>query len=253
MKGVAVLTEARSGSSWLGSLTNASGVMGQTKEWLKPLFLKPEPRGYEALEQAVLRQASTENGRFAIKVFPRQLAWSKGRWGRDFLFEMRRRHDLAFITLERRDRLRQAISFYRAGVSNSWTSWDKGRDVAVPYSFAGISRAFFQIEQSYAFRRAYLDFSQLPSRHFVYEDLLADPQPYIEAVAGLLDVGVPASLPVSRFVVQRDDITEDWVARFRQASAERGAIEAIEEQPVPRTLQNFARIALKRPLNRRQF
>ncbi|WP_254634289.1 Stf0 family sulfotransferase [Mesorhizobium sp. GbtcB19] len=251
VKGVAVLTEARSGSSWLASLTNATGLMGHSREWLKPSHIGSGPRSYDALEETVLRKASTENGCFALKVFPRQLAWSKGRCGKDFLLEMRKQHDLGFITLERRDRLRQAISFYRASVSNTWTSGGAGP--GVEYSFAGISRAFFQIEQSYAFWRAYLDLSQWPSRHFVYEDLLADPQPYVEAVAELLGVPVPAYVPVSGFAVQRDELTEDWVARFRQTSAERGAIEAIEEPPVPRTLQNFARIALKRPLSRRQF
>lgn len=253
VKGVAVLTEARSGSNWLGSLTNATGIMGCSAEWLKPAYLGSEQRAYGALEEAVLRQASTENGRFAIKVFPRQLAWAKGRCGKDFLLEVGKQYELGFITLERRDRLRQAISFYRASVSRSWTSRHKGRDVAVPYSFAGISRAFFQIEQSYAFWRAYLELSQLPCRAFVYEDLLADPQPYLEAVAELLDVPAPASMPVSRFAVQRDELTEDWVMRFRQEAQKKGATEAIEDTPVPRTLDNFARIALKRPLSRRQF
>ncbi|MGX5800607.1 Stf0 family sulfotransferase [Bradyrhizobium sp. Arg314] len=253
MKGVAVLTEGRSGSSWLGSLTNATGIMGRSGEWLKPLHLGPEPRGYEALEEAVIRKASTENGRFAVKVFPRHLAWSKGKCGKDFLLEIRRKHDLGFITLERRDRLRQAISFYRASVSNSWASWINGAGSPVPYSFAGISRAFFQIEQSYAFWRAYLDLSDLPYRHFVYEDLLADPRPYLEAVAELLDVPAPASVPVTEFKVQRDDLTEDWLRRFRREAAQMGAIEAIEEAPVPRTFDNFARIALKRPLSRRRF
>jgi len=253
LKGVAVLTEGRSGSSWLGSLTNATGIMGNSKEWLKPLYLGPEPRSYDVLEETVIHKSSTENGRFAVKVFPRHLVWSKGKCGKDFLLEIRKKHDLGFITLERRDRLRQAISFYRASVSNSWASWYKGAGSPVPYSFAGISQAFFQIEQSYAFWRAYLDLSQLPSRHFVYEDLLDDPQPYLEAVAGLLDVPVPAAVPVSQFKIQRDDLTEDWVSRFRHGAAEMGAIEAIEEAPVPRTLDNFARIALKRPLSRRRF
>jgi len=227
--------------------------MGQSGEWLKPAYLGLDPRGYDALEEMVIRKSSTENGRFAIKVFPRHLVWSKGKCGKDFLFEIRRNNDLDFILLERRDRLRQAISFYRASVSRSWTSRHKEADTPVQYSFAGISQAFFQIEQSYAFWRAYLNLSQLPRRQFVYEDLQQDPQPYVEAVAELLDVPVPAAVPVSPYTIQRDDLTEDWVARFRREAAERGAIEAIEEAPVPRTLDNLARFAMKRPLSRRRF
>lgn len=254
LRGVAVLTEGRSGSSWLGSLTDATGVMGRSGEWLNPGYLGFElPRQYDALEEAVLRKASTENGCFAVKLFPRHLIRSKDRCGRDFLLEIRKKHDLGFIVLERRDRLRQAVSFYRASVSRLWSSRHKGADAPVPYSFAGISQAFFQIEQSYAFWRAYLNLSELRHRQFVYEDLQQDPQPYLEAVAELLAVRVPATVPVSKYEVQRDDLTEDWVTRFRRDAGEKGAIEAIEEAPVRRTLDNLARFALKRPLNRRRF
>jgi hypothetical protein len=41
--------------------------------------------------------------------------------------------------------------------------------------------------------------------------------------------------------------------RFREDAATKGAIEAIEDMPVPRTLDNLARFALKRPLARRRF
>jgi len=227
--------------------------MGHSREWLKPFYLGPDPRRYDALEETVISQSSTANGRFAVKVFPRHLSWSKGKCGKDFLLEVRKNNDLSFILLERRDRLRQAISFYRASTANSWASLDKGPASPVSYSFAGISQAFFQIEQSYAFWRAYLDLSQLPYRHFLYEDLLPDPKPYLDAVAELLDVPVPATVPVSQLKIQRDELTEDWVKRFRQEAEKKGAIEAIEEAPVPRTLDNFARIALKRPLSRRRF
>lgn len=253
LRGVAVLTEGRSGSHWLGSLTNATGVMGRSEEWLNPGYLGFQPDSYDALEKAVIGNSSTDNGRFALKVFPRHLAWSKGLCGKDFLFEIRRGNALGFILLERRDRLRQAISFYRASVSRFWTSRHKGADVAVAYSFAGISQAYFQIEHSYAFWRAYLTLSGLPYRQFVYEDLQPDPQPYLEAVAGFMDVPVPDAVPVSKLRIQRDDLTEEWVARFRQEVAEKGAIEAIEEVPVPRTLDNLTRLMLKRPLKRKGF
>ncbi|TPI19772.1 Stf0 family sulfotransferase [Mesorhizobium sp. B4-1-1] len=253
MKGVAVLTEGRSGSNWLGSLTNATGVMGRSAEWLKSAYLGSEPRAYAALEEAVMRKSSTENGRFAVKVFPRHLIWSKEKCGKDFLLEVRQDKDLGFILLERRDRLRQAISFYRASVSRLWTSREQDAGSVVPYSFAGISQAFFQIEQSYAFWRAYLNLSELPYRRFVYEDLLADPQPYLDAVAELLGVPAPATVPVSQLRIQRDDVTEEWARRFRQEAGHKGAIEAIGDAPVPRTLDNLVRFATKRPLNRRRF
>ena len=253
MRGVAILTEVRSGSNWLGSLTNATGLMGRSEEWLNRGYLGIDPDGYDALEAAVLQKASTPNGRFAIKVFPSHLAWAKEKSGKDFLFEIRKTHDLSFVLLERRDRTRQAISAYRASISRVWTSKHRATRGPARYSFAGISQAFFEIERSYAFWRAYLSLSDLSCQSFVYEDLQQDPKPYLEALARFMQVPVPATTPLSELEVQRDVVTEQWVARFREDVEAKGAIDAIEDAPLPRTLDNLTRFAFKKPLARKRF
>lgn len=227
--------------------------MGKSDEWLDPVCLGFEPTEYDALEKAVIQKASTENGRFAVKLFPRHLRWSKEKFGKDFLFEIRKKHELGIILLERRDRVRQAISFYRARMSGLWTFRDQGRKQPIPYDFAGICQAYFQIEQSYTFWKAYLNLSELDFRLFYYEDMLEDSQPYIEAVAGFLDISAPEATPVSDLRIQRDSLTEDWSARFREDATAKGAAEALQEMPVARTLSNLARFTLKRPLNRKRF
>jgi hypothetical protein len=93
----------------------------------------------------------------------------------------------------------------------------------------------------------------LDFRQFVYEDLQQDPKPYLEAVADFMGVPVPENISDSKFTIQRDTLTEEWMMRFREDAATKGAIEAIEDMPVPRTLDNLARFALKRPLARRRF
>jgi LPS sulfotransferase NodH len=150
LRGVAVLTEGRSGSNWLGSLTNSTGLMGRSEEWLDPAYLGFEPLSYDVLERTVIEKGATDNGRFGIKLFPRHLRWSREKFGKDFLFEIRGKHELGFILLERRDRIAQAISFYRARMSGVWTSRHKGKSTqgAVPYSFSDISQAYFQIDRS---------------------------------------------------------------------------------------------------------
>lgn len=227
--------------------------MGRSEEWLDPGRLGFKPLKYDALEKAAIQKGSTENGRFAIKLFPRHLLWSKEKFGKDFLFEIRGKHDLGLILLERRDRLQQAVSFYRASISGLWTSRQKGAQAPLPYDFAGICQAYFQIEQSYAFWRAYLSLSELDFRQFFYEDLQQDPKPYLEAMADLMEVPVPETTPVSELRIQRDNLTEEWTTRFREDAASRAAIEAFEDMPVPRTLGNLTRFALKRPLVRKRF
>ncbi|MER8491190.1 Stf0 family sulfotransferase [Mesorhizobium australicum] len=255
MRGVAILTEGRSGSNWLGSLTNATGLMGRSEEWLDPAYLRFKPRSYDALEKAVIAKGSTDNGRFAIKLFPRHLIWCRETFGMDILFQIRSIHGLQFIVLERRDRIQQAISFYRARMSGVWTSRHEGKvkPRAVHYNFADISQAYFQIDRSYAFWKSYLQLSGLDFRHFVYEDLQQDPKPYLKAMADFMGVQVPEDVAKSKFTIQRDNVTEAWMVRFREDAAAKGAIEGIREMAVPRTLDNLARFALKRPLVRKRF
>jgi LPS sulfotransferase NodH len=124
--------------------------MGRSEEWLDPAYLGFEPLSYDVLERTVIEKGATDNGRFGIKLFPRHLRWSREKFGKDFLFEIRGKHELGFILLERGDRIAQAISFYRARMSGVWTSRHKGKSTqgAVPYSFSDISQAYFQIDRS---------------------------------------------------------------------------------------------------------
>ncbi len=72
-KGVLILSVGRSGTNWLKSISDATGRMGHTGEWL----------GFEKLEKPwqadsaqsyydhIIQRASTPNARFSIKIFPR--------------------------------------------------------------------------------------------------------------------------------------------------------------------------------------
>ncbi|MGX7876683.1 Stf0 family sulfotransferase [Mesorhizobium sp. ORM6] len=175
MKGVAILTEARSGSEWLGSLTNSTGLFGKSAEWLDTANLGRKPKSFDELMSAVIDCGGTANGRFAVKLFPRHLHWSQAKYGADFLAECLRRHAMGLVLLERRDRLRQAISYCRAKASGRWRSTMAGAGLVPQYDFAGICQAYFLIEQSYAFWEAYLRMANLPYDHLFYEDLLDDP------------------------------------------------------------------------------
>jgi len=184
MKGVAILTEARSGSEWLGSLTNSTGLLGKSAEWLDTANLGCKPKSFDDLMSAVIDRGATANGTFAVKLFPRHLHWSQARYGADFLAECSRRHSMGLVLLERRDRLRQAISYCRAKASGCWKSTMDGADLVPRYDFAGICQAYFLIEQSYAFWEAYLRLADLAYDHFFYEDLLDDPRPYVRRWPG---------------------------------------------------------------------
>ncbi|MDW9459916.1 hypothetical protein CN231_25340 [Sinorhizobium meliloti] len=116
MRGYLLLTEARSGSNWLGSLVNGAGNMGRSSEWLSPKIhrLDTGALSWDAFFQELLRKCSTPNGVFGSKIFPNQLFVTHEVYGRDFIQHCLAMHDVALVFLRRRDTLRQAISYARA-------------------------------------------------------------------------------------------------------------------------------------------
>ncbi|RAP41956.1 hypothetical protein BYZ73_08165 [Rhodovulum viride] len=212
-----LLAEGRSGSSWLGQLTDATGVMGQSSEWVEPKLLGVDPRrtdaeGYVA---AVVAAASGANGRFALKVFPRHLLWFGETYGADFLTLCARTHDIHLARLTRQDRLRQAISLVKARQTGRWSSELRGNDRHTVFDRAEIARAIHFVERSDAFWNAYETIAGLAPRAFVYETLLEDPTPYLDWAAVALGVSYDAA-PDARYAIQRNAETEDWVARFHR-------------------------------------
>lgn len=248
MKGVAILTEARSGSEWLGSLSNSTGTLGNSAEWLDTINLGFKPKSFDELLSAVIDRGGTANGRFAVKLFPRHLHWSQAKYGADFLAECARRHHMGLILLERRDRLRQAISHCRAKATGRWKSTMSGADLVPQYDFAGICQAYFLIEQSYAFWQAYLRIVNLPYDHFFYEDLLDDPRPYIESMARQLSVEMPEGEFKTNLQLQRDTHTEDWVERFQNDAKSKSPLAHLPENVAPRNIDNFVRFLLKKQM-----
>jgi LPS sulfotransferase NodH len=242
MNGYLMLTEGRSGSSWLGSLTNASGIMGSSSEWLSDPSLREVSNSAEFFSR-VLSKASTPNGCFAVKVFPRHLYATNYKHGFDFIRRCMAEHDTKIIVLFRKDRVRQAISLARASITRQW---DSRREVKkdLKYDFDFICRCYFFIDQSYAFWRSYIELLELPHDIFFYEDLVPDPAPFIRSVSCHLGIKPPEA-PRSEFRVQRDSVTEEWTAQFRKDLAERDILSHGFYRPPSRNVRNLGRFLRK--------
>ena len=85
MKGVLMVTEARSGSNWLGNAASQTGVLGKSGEWISPVNHSVNAKRVTAEEyiQKIFECASTDNGVFYIKIFPRHLHWFQSQFGFD--------------------------------------------------------------------------------------------------------------------------------------------------------------------------
>lgn len=249
MKGYLVLTEARSGSNWLGSLADSTGEMGKLEEWIDPklLGLKPGALAFEPYLERIFDVSSTPNGRYAIKLFPRHLHEVQRVYNVDLIDELRRRHMAEIVVLKRTDRHRQAISFAKARMNDQWRSNTSAHGKAT-YDFDLICRAYFYLDRSYAYWQSYLGLRDIPYASFNYEDLLGDPSPYLAHLAKAVNVPVPERV-TTPLQVQRDDQTEEWLSRFKADLASRDIIGPSMLYPQPsRKLTNLVRFGKKEPL-----
>jgi LPS sulfotransferase NodH len=250
MKGYLLLTEARSGSEWLGSLANNTGRMGISEEWIDSHFLGVKLRDLSGDDffSLVLARSRTENDRFAVKVFPRHLYLASDIYGFDFVDRCMKERDTKLIFLRRNDRVRQAVSFARGLMTRQWRSDSVAKRMAA-YDFPTICRCYFRIEQSYSFWQHYLGLRSLPHESVVYEDLLADPSAYLRMLSEHLDVETPMK-PQTTLAIQRDDSTEAWVEKFNQDALSRNIVEfVVDRRYAPnRNLANLGRFLRKEPM-----
>ena len=246
MRGYLLLTEARSGSNWLGSLINHAGNMGQSSEWLSPKIhrLDMSALSWDAFYAEIIKKSSTPNGNFGSKIFPNHLFLTREIYGKDFIRHCLSVHDVALVFLRRSDTLRQAISYARARQTRSFAAHIGGKAEPV-YDFEQIARCFFYIRDSYVFWQSYLELTGLPFAQFVYEDLVADPSPFVGHIAEHLQVAPPAELRTS-MAVQRDELTEEWIARFRQDSRSADLLGAYDRREhIPGKIKNFYKLATR--------
>lgn len=245
MRGVIVLTEARSGSNWVGSLARNAGL-GNSGEWLDPKQsgLDPSKMNFEEYLRGILEIGSRESSGFFVKVFPGHLFATHRYFKKDFIREVCQRHDTKLLILTRRDRLRQAISFTRGLQTRQWTSRSNTQQEP-SYDFDRISRLYFQIGRSYDFWESYVEMYGYPADRFVYEDLVKGPSPFIASVAEAMGARTP-DVPKSELRVQRDQTTEEWVTHFREELTNRDCLDNLTPSRLPaRNFSNLRRFLTK--------
>lgn len=247
-KGTLILSTARSGSSWLGSLANATGKMGVSLEWLgiQQQPLPPTDLDADGFFNYVVQSASSPNGRFSVKIFPRHLRESTHAYGFDFIKRCVDTYDTRLVLLIRKNRLEQAISLVRARQSHQWKlfsdSSKNSKPSALVYDFDALCLASFHIGRAYEFWQTYLTLTGLPHDVYYYETLCKNPTPWLASMAEHLGVQKPKTNP-SELLIQRDDITLEWQERFAQDIASRGIPESVYQPAAPdRSLSNAIRV-----------
>ena len=255
MKALLILTDIRSGSTWVGKLMSGTGKLGNAEEYLR-IDRQRNVRDPEQVFESIMKEARTENGVFAVKIFPYDLRAFHNHFGYDFIDRCCADHDVSILILERRDRLGQAISAVRASQTNRWSATDPASVIPGSpepqehYDFRAIMREINRISESMAYWRTYVAVRNLPFGFEFYEDILDDSAAFLRRVGNRLGIELPSDLPTATTMrIQRDGTTEQWRTRCLsdfESVRKTGVLWRLHL--VKRTLRNLKAIALKKPV-----
>ncbi len=160
--------------------------------------------------ERLVAHRTTENGVFGVKAHHEQVDVLFFRKGLDPAGVL---PDLRVVWIERRDRVRQAVSLVRARASSRWSADQAGRDEA-PYRREAIDDALADIQRWDDAWAPWLA-SRPPVLRLTYEDLTSDWVGTLSKTFDALDLSPPARWPEPGQRKQSDHISEAWVQRYR--------------------------------------
>jgi LPS sulfotransferase NodH len=207
MRGYAICTEQRSGSSYLCQVLASTGVLGQPLEYFNgrgmASFRPAYPQDADGQLREILRQGATENGVYGVKLFSADYdRLAKG--------GLQRLPNLRFISLVRRDLLGQAISVTRL-VQTNQSHADAAPMGEPAYDPVHIKREIHRLAWGQARWAAFFARCGIVPLYLEYDEISSHPQETADKVARLIGLGEGAQVYTR---VQRDAISEEWRARF---------------------------------------
>lgn len=214
-RGYAICTIPRSGSNYLGQLLSSTGRLGLPLEYFNGSARRvlEDPTFPDNPNEQILRirtSGATPNGIYALKLFPSQhdavrhhLSWTTAL------------PNLRFVYLERADVLGQAISWARALQTGQYRSTQPRRGALI-YETELIHARLLDIAREQARWAAFFARTGLSPTIVIYETLLKNPQAEVRRIASLFGEADAAQIDPSaiNLEIQRDDIADEWRARF---------------------------------------
>jgi LPS sulfotransferase NodH len=241
-----VLATPRSGSTLLGQGLQASGLAGDPKEFFghkMPFWMErwqtPTLPSYAA---RLREERATSNGVFGAKLIYRQLLHLESLARREPeladlpLPEILHRlfPNLHLVWVTREDKVRQAISWFKARQTGVWgqdqgqiapklgRAWRLGDEPLQPgelaFDYDGIAALVRQAEAEDAAIGQFFATNGIEPFRIVYEEFTPRYEETIFALLRWLGITPPTdlTLPNPRTVKLADDRTDEWVARFSE-------------------------------------
>ena len=224
----------RTGSSLLSEALEFTRIAGTPREYFEPEYEADwfDRLGIQDDSQYIekfLAAGSTPNGVFGAKVIWHQLTHLTARLRlilgngySDTELLDRTFPNLRYIFLTRRDKLRQAISYYKATQTDLWHAIqplpiEKRLAPPPPFDPDRIEHWVTRFTEDEASWRRYFDRLAIEPFEVVYEDFLEAYEPTVRAILDHLKIPIPPGLEIQPPRLQKlaDDVSEAWVHRYR--------------------------------------
>lgn len=227
----------RTGSTLLCKALAGTGIAGNPEEWLLKLFERPHINDNAGEQEQLWKWGSTSNGIFGLKygfsephfsklleafrAFPGCPQEERNRvriWEHAF---PNHRH----IFMTRRNKVRLAVSWWKAIQTQEWhrlagTS-SKAVDPIHAYSFDAINHLYNECAMREAGIQEFFSEGAIVPLTIVYEDFIQEYEKTVRTVLNFLELDtIGAEIPPPHFVPTADNISEEWVQRFRQERQE---------------------------------
>ena len=245
-----ILSTPRSGSNLLCRGLESTNLAGMPREYLSPegTFWTRHGKGADPGEYVdrLLVERASPNGVFGAKVSWRHLRHferacrTTPRYQQtplpDILSDLF--PELRYLRITRSDKLRQAISFWKAYQTGVWgLGAAKERRPARPaaFDYEGITRVLRMLVDHEAGIDEFFARSGISPFTVVYEELVDTYEVTVRAALRYLDIGVPPELVIAgpRTARQADAETDAWVDRYHRVRQERDPDARSGREPVP--------------------
>jgi len=234
-----ISSSPRTGSSLLSEALEFTGIAGTPREYFEPAYEQDwfDRLGITADSEYIdkfLAAGATPNGVFGAKVIWHQLTHLKTRLrliqgnGVSDLELLRRTFpDLRYVFLTRRDKVRQAVSYYKASQTDFW-HWLEPDAIAnrqiptpspvPPFDLEQIDHWVNRFTQDEASWCRYFETLGLEPFEVVYEDFHPAYESTVRAVLRYLDIPIPSGMKIHPPRLQKlgDAVSEEWVHRYRE-------------------------------------
>ena len=185
-----------------------------------------EPGSYDRYLAWALDAGTTPNGVFGAKLmwgylgdFAALLRGIDGNAGRPVPELLEAAFpNLRYVQITRQDKVRQAVSLWKAVQTQAWRAKDDAPAVEPTFSFRAINFLVRQLTAHDASWDAYFLGLGITPLKITYEELAEAPERVVRGVLAHLDIPVPERLELSApaLKVQADERSEEWVRRVNE-------------------------------------